>query len=341
MTALDRSRRTFVSGALLLAANPRVVVAQAMARKVRFVYIADSSVHSNEARPGEANFLIVQNRLGERGYAAGRNLEGRHLIARLDDGGLKEVLREAIAWAPDVLMVEGTSVSRAALNATATVPIVFVNVGDPLRSGLVASMARPGANATGVTTHNVILYFKRLELVRELLPQASRVGVFWDRTFEYYPGFHDEYLDLARRLRLEVIEGDISRHRGELGEAVKVIERVRPDAVTRVNPWPSLRRPDPGALLVGLQERLGIPCVGDSPNLPGASALLASMGAVPVDHFRRGADVAVQVFLGRKPSDIPVDQETRVLLQVNLQTARKLGIRIPKAVLLRADKVIE
>lgn len=187
----------------------------------------------------------------------------------------------------------------------------------------------------------MILYFKRLELIRELLPLASRAGVVWDRSFEYYPGFHREYLDLAKRLRLDLIEGDVARHDGDVDRAMNVIERGRPDAATRVNPWPSQRVARPGALLVDFQQRTGIPCVGDSVEFTRTLPLLASMGTVLRDHLRRGADIVAKVLSGMKPADIPVDQETRVMLQVNLLTARKLGIRIPKSVLLRADKVIE
>lgn len=331
-------RRAFIVGTTAAALLPLLAHSQPPARRVRVAVLYDASAHPNKEGIADTD-AALNERLAALGYSAESNLEWNQFYVRIGAGEASDAIGRAIEWKPDVILTEATPLTLAVKKATSTIPVVFMNVADPLGSGVVTSLARPGANITGASQFYARLAFKRLELTREILPEARSVAVAWDRTFTYWAGFHEEFIEAARRLGLRVIEGDMARSPGGWPELLRNVQSARPDALLVLGPWPSQRDRAPSNF-AEFQERTRIPVIFGIIN-PMRTELLVMLGADNMDHVRRSADILARVMSGERPGDISVDQATRILLQVNLRTARRLGIKVPKSVLLRADRIIE
>ena len=305
----------------------------------RVLFLADTTL----GPPGHMKVLHerIKEKLGEAGYKAGANLDLRMVPILAGGVSVADNIRSELEWKPHVIITHGTFVTRQTQKATSEIPIVFTQVADPLRAGIVREIARPGGNTTGVTQFFLQLVGKLLELIREILPSAKRVAVIWDRGHEYWPGFHQEFIDSAAALGLTVIEGDAARGEGTWEDCYRQVMPQRPEALMPIGPWPNLRRAiRPDEMMQAFQERTRIP-VFYGGILRVSDPLLVQLGADFVDHVGRGADIVARVLSGEKPGDIAVDRATRIVLKVNLASARRLGITIPKAVLLRADEVMQ
>ena len=334
------ARRDAIVAMLAIAAAPCLALAQPSGKRVhRVIYFPDATINAGETPVGARSFGVLKSQLATHGLDEPRDVELKHIFDTVGEVRLKTAFRDALDWSPDVILVEGTRMTREVQRLTKTIPIVFVNVADPLGSELVPSIARPGGNTTGATQFYALLAMKRLEVTREILPEARSVAVVWDRAFKYYPGFYNEFGKAAERLGFELIEGDMERS-GSWEAVLAELAPRRPGAVLPLGPWPSLRVRPEGRPLVDFQEKTRIPVIFGIINQDYDDCLV-QLGADSGEHYRRAADIVVRVLAGERPGDISVDQATRILVQVNLRTARRLGVKVPKALLLRADRVIE
>jgi putative ABC transport system substrate-binding protein len=235
------------------------------------------------------------------------------------------------------VIVAGTTNSAfAAETATTTVPIVFMTAEDPVRLGLVASVARPGGNATGINFLSAELTAKRLELLHELVPGAVRVAVIVNpATADAETTLRDvEPAARAMGLKVQVLNASTGR---EIDAAFASFMRERPDAVfVSLDPFLNSRR----AQLVNLASRHALPATFSNRDFAEIGGLM-SYGANIADAFRQVGTYAGRVLKGAKPADLPVVQASKFELVINAQTARMLGLEVPPMLLARADTVIE
>ena len=265
-----------------------------------------------------------QNFTFERRYGAGNNAALPDLAARL------------VRLRVDVIVTIGTPATRAAKNATETIPIVFARVGDPVGSGFVRTLAQPGGNLTGVSILTVALGAKRLELLRNAVPGVTRVGVLWDPSFPPAAPELREIEGAARALGVEIHPAAVRRPE-EFEGALLALKRQRADAVFIVN---GTVFGEHEKRLADLAAKIRLPMMVLRRGMVEAGGLL-SYSANYLDMYRRAASYLDKVLKGAKPADLPVEQPTQLELVINLKTARALGLTISPSVLLRADHIIE
>jgi putative ABC transport system substrate-binding protein len=274
--------------------------------------------------------------LREWGWVEGKNVvfENRNAENQLER--LPELAADLIRLKVDVIVAAGTLAPLAAKQATATIPIVMTTAGDPLGSGLVASLARPGGNVTGMSLMVPDLGAKRLELLKELLPRLSRVAVLWNAANPYSALVYKETQAGGRTLGIDVQSLDV-RGPDDFDGAFEAARRLRPDALITVE--------DP--LTASYRKHIADFAAGQQlPSLHGirefvAAGGLISYGANLADLSRRAAYYVDKIFKGAKPADLPVQQPTKFEMVINAQTARMLGLTVPPTLLARADEVIE
>ena len=275
--------------------------------------------------------------LRELAYVEGQNVVFQPRWGNGQVSRLQGLATELVAAKVDILVTAGNPASLAAKQATSSIPIVTANGPDPVELGLAASLARPGGNVTGLTSVSSELAAKRLGLVKELIPQVSRVAALWDRT--------------ARGSVLNVRDTEGAAR--SLGIALQSVA-VRPDPKEYDAAFVAIKRGRAGAVIVvqssaffagyqrisdlALVHRL--PSVGGSKEYPEAGGLI-SYGADYPDLFRRAAVFVDKILKGAKPADLPVEQPNKFELVINLKAAKALGLPIPPSLLQRADQVIE
>jgi ABC-type uncharacterized transport system substrate-binding protein len=273
--------------------------------------------------------------LKETGYVEGENVAIDYRSAETQNDRLPELAADLIRRRVSVIAAGSTASAFAAKAATTTIPIVFVVLDDPVRLGLVASLARPGGNMTGINFLSAELAAKRLELLRELVPGAARVGVLVNPTNpaaetirELIPAAH------AMGLQIQICNASTSR---EIDAAFATFLRERPDALF-VSPDPlfTSRR----VQLVNTAARHAIPATFSHREFAEVGGLM-SYGPNQTDTFRQFGVYTGRILKGTKPADLPVVQSTKFELIVNAQTARMLGLTVPPTLLSIADEVIE
>jgi putative ABC transport system substrate-binding protein len=280
-----------------------------------------------------AGWRVFEERLRELGYVEGKNLV---LVRRWADGvdaQLPALAQELVADAPELIVVTTTPATQAVMRATNALPIIFIGSADPVAAGLVASLARPGGNVTGVSAQLVDVNEKRLGLMREIVPQARRLALLGPD--------NDGVRAVLKRLQTLASSMNVE---------VRLVEAR--DAATIERAFQHLRAEGIDALLVAsalvqhnrqviaLAERHRVPASYIQKEALEAGALLV-FGPDTSSYYRRGAEYMHRVLSGAKPSDLPVEQPRAYWLGVNQRTAKGLGLRIPGSVLLSADRVIE
>jgi ABC-type uncharacterized transport system substrate-binding protein len=274
--------------------------------------------------------------LRELGWVEGKNVvfERRYAENRLER--LPELAADLVRLKVDVIIAGGTLAPLAAKRATSTIPIVMVAAGDPLGSGLVASLARPGGNVTGTSAMVPDLGGKRLELLKEILPRLARVAVLWNAANPYSANVFKETQGAGRTLGIEVQSLEV-RGPDDFDGAFEAATKQRPDAMITAD--------DP--LTLSYRKRIADFATGQLlPSLSGFREFvevggLISYGANLDDVFRRTAGYVDKILKGAKPADLPVEQPTKFDLVINLTTAKTLGLTVPPSLLARADEVIE
>jgi putative tryptophan/tyrosine transport system substrate-binding protein len=273
-------------------------------------------------------------RLHELGWSEGRTIAIKYRWAEGRTERYAEIAAEFVRLKVDVIVTGGAAVP-AVKQATSVIPTVFAVADDAVGTGLVASLARPGGNVTGLSNQQIDLVGKRIELLRELIPGLRRLAIMANTDA---PGVRLEMAEaqtVAGRLGLQVVTSAIRRAE-DIAPAFEAIEGLANALYVCGDALTSTYRIRINTLALGLR----LPTILPARDLVETAGLI-SYGANFPDLFRRAADLVDKILRGAKPADIPVEQPTKFDFVINLTTAKALGLKIPEAVLLRADEVIE
>ena len=333
----EMPRRAFmaaITGGLLAA--PLAAGAQQAGKVFRIGYLVLGSLESPEGRPSLDAF---RQGLRERGYVEGQNIIVEYRPADGRAERLPALAAELVRLKVDLIVAGATPSARAARQASSTIPIVASNMADPVQDGLVASLARPGGNVTGSTFLGPELVPKRLALLKEVLPGASRIAVLW------HPGAFGERTmnDMvketeaaARTLGVQLQFAEV-RHPDEFDRAFSAMAGAHASALIV---FPSAMLFNERTRIVALAAQRRLPAMYQSRGFVELGGLIA-YGTSITDGYRHAATYVDKILKGAKPGDLPVEQPTKYELVINLKTARALGLTIPPSLLQRADQVIE
>jgi putative ABC transport system substrate-binding protein len=265
-----------------------------------------------------------QNLIVERRYAEGK--------AEL----LQPFAEELVRLNVDIIVTNGTDAAIAAKNATTTIPIVMLSVGDPVRVGLVASLARPGGNITGFSIVSPELDRKRLEVLHEVLPAAQRIGVLVNPTNPISSIGRGEYEQMFRSRGIQPIFVEVSEP-NKIEKAVATVARQRGQAMIVANDSIFMAT---RVALMRAAMKYALPTVVGNRDFLKAGGLVSYTQSRP-EIYRRNAAFIDRILRGAKPADLPIEQPTQFELVINMKTAKALGLTIPQSLLLRADEVIQ
>jgi putative ABC transport system substrate-binding protein len=285
---------------------------------------------------GRHYWEACQQGLRDLGYVDGQNI---HLEPRWADGHhgrLPALAAELVQRGVDVIVSAATPASRAAHAATRSVPIVFVAVADPMRAGLVASLARPGGNVTGITLLTPELSGKRLQFVAEILPQAQRVALLTNPDNLSHTVFLEETRAAAQVLGLQ-LQPLVARGLEEIESAFRALAQGGSGALIVFDDpvlWNHRKK------IVGLAAEHRLPVMYGYREFVDDEGLM-SLGPARVALYRRTATYVDRILKGTKPAELPVEQPTEFEFIINLKTAKAIGLTIPPAVLARADEIIQ
>ena len=287
----------------------------------------------------QARLAIFRQSLQELGWTIGRNLRIDYRWSRGDTDQARTLAKELVELQPDVILGETTSSVRALQQTTAAIPIVFTNLSNPLGSGFIASMARPGGNITGFTNFESSMGGKWLQILKEVVPSVSRAAIMFNPAVSTHiaKGYYlDSLEDAAKRLVVEQIATPVQKA-NDIENAINTLARksdgaliVLPDTFTLVH----------RDLILRLTAHNRVPAVY-SFRLFAQSGGLMSYGINATDQFPRAASYVDRILKGEKPADLPVQAPTKYELVINLKTAKALGLEVPPTLLARADEVIE
>jgi putative tryptophan/tyrosine transport system substrate-binding protein len=318
--------------ALLLFAAPLAVEAQQSGKIPRLAVFSASTMAS-----ASSNDEAFKQGLREHGYVEGQNiaLERRYADGRVER--MAEIAAELVRMKVDVIVVSSDPAIAVIKRQTQSIPIVMVNSSDPVGTGFIASLARPGGNITGTSSMSPELSAKRLELLREVIPGLSRVTVMWN------PDVRGALLDYkglegpARSLGVQLQSIEVS-HTDDLTRAFSAISDARAEALIVITPNP-VAVANRGQF-IGFVQRTRLPSVYGAQSYVDAGGLMA-YGTSQTELWRRATTYVDKILKGAKPADLPVEQPTRFDLVVNLKAAKAIGLTIPPSVLRRADRVIQ
>jgi putative ABC transport system substrate-binding protein len=270
--------------------------------------------------------------LRELGYVEGKNILIEHRYEGLD-GRLPDLVAELVQLKVDVIVVRALGAIRAAKQATKTIPIVILTNADPVATGLIDSLARPGANITGISLLTRELSGKRLELLKEAVPKISRVGVLGETAAI---GFKD-YEAASRALKIQFLSLEVRRSNPDYEGAFQAAVKGRVSAIITIS----------GSLAASYSKRIAdlaiknrLPSMSEGSHYVEAGGLM-SYATDDAANFRRAAYFVDKILKGTKPADLPVEQPTKFEFVINLKTAKQIDLTIPPNVLVRADKVIK
>jgi len=323
-------RRDFIKViAGLAAAWPLAVRAQTPAGKIYRVGILQPG------KPPEPLVEALRERLKELGYREGHNIAYEYRWAEGKNERLVELAKELVDVKVDVITTLSTPAALAAKNVTKTIPIVFTGVGDPVGAGVVHSLSHPGGNVTGISTLAIEMSEKRLELLKEIVPNAASVATVWNDTNPSMVLSAREAQNAADRLDLNLqsigVHDLIS-----FDAAFATISSSHFNALlTLVDPFTREHR----QRIVDFAAQRRLPAIYESREFVDAGGLISYGPSFPALQ-RRAADYVSMIFKGGKPVDIPIEQPTKFELIINLKTAKELGLTIPPTVLARADELI-
>jgi putative ABC transport system substrate-binding protein len=274
--------------------------------------------------------------LRELGYVEGRNLV---IEARYDGGntaGLTERAADLARLKVDVIFAASSTYVRAARQATRTIPIVFAAHNDPVGTGDAASLGHPGGNATGLTMMGTDLSVKQMQLLRQIVPGATRFAILWNPTTPSHGPALEQIEAAARSLGIELrrVEAKLA---SDMDAAFAAAKRERAQAVfVLASPMVGLET----SLLASVAAKHRLPTMYSAREFAEAGGLIA-YGPDRLDMYRRSAEYVDKILKGAKPGDLPIEQPTKLELIINLKSAKMLGIKIPESVLVRADALIQ
>jgi len=304
--------------------------AQQLKKVARIGFLASSSSERVKSR-----LAAFQQGLRELGYVEEKNVIIEYRSAEGKFERLPEIASELVRLKVDLLVVEGAPAAHATKNATSVIPIVIGNAADPVGTGLVASLARPGGNITGLSDFNLGVVTKRLELLKEVVPSASRIAVLWNPTNPTNPLQLKETQAAAPGLGVTLLSLE-AKGADDIERAFSAIRKERPGALIVIGD-PMFGTQQKRITQLTIKSRL--PAIYGAPESVDAGGLM-SYGTNFADLFRRAATYADKILKGTKPADLPVEQPKKFEFIINLKAAKQIGLIIPPNVLARADRVI-
>jgi len=313
----------------------QAISANAQELRVRTVGVLIGLANDAEAK---ARVKAFEQGLEREGWSVGQNLRIEYRYAEGDSVRMQAFVKELVELKPDCILGHSTPVVTALMQATRTIPIVFVFVADPVGSGFVASLARPAGNITGFTIFPATITGKYLSMLKEMVPQLVRVASLYNPDTAPAAGtfFSTPFADAANEFKVQPITAQV-RNSAEIESAIVKLSRepnsgliVMPDAFTAVH----------RKLIISLAAQFRIPAIYPYRYFSEEGGLLSN-GVNTSDLFRRAAKYVSRILRGAKPADLPVQTPTKFELVINLRTAKALGIAIPKMLLAGADRVIE
>jgi putative tryptophan/tyrosine transport system substrate-binding protein len=274
--------------------------------------------------------------LGELGWTVGRNVQIDYRWGGGDPERFRRSASELVALAPNVILANSTPAVLALQQATRAVPIVFVNVADPVGSGIVGSLARPGGNATGFTVFEYSIGAKWLELLKEIAPRVTQVAVLRDHRSPAGIGQFSAIQTVASSLKMELYPLGVDDIQGIDDAVAAAVRKPTGGMIVTASPVATKHRES----IIGLAARRQLPAVYTAHAFVSAGGLI-SYGPDRVAPFRNAAGYIDRILKGERQADLPVQHPTKYELVVNLKTAKALGLDLPASVLARADEVIE
>jgi ABC-type uncharacterized transport system substrate-binding protein len=325
-------RRDFIAGLGTAAAWPIVARAQQGDRVRRIGVLIGGDENDPEWKPRLSAFTQA---LADLGWTDGRNVRMDPRWGGGDINRIRALAQELVGLQPDIIAVAGSLPTAAVQRETRTIPIVMMNVGDPVGNGFVAALNRPGGNITGFANLEASMGGKWLELLSEIAPQLKRAAIMFnpDTSGSFFlPSFETGARSLKVEAIIAPIHGDV-----EIETAIKDLGRepggglvVMPDTFMTVHRAP----------IISAAARSNVPAVYSQSFFAREGGLL-SYGYDQADTFRRAASYVDRILRGAKPGDLPVQFPVKYEMTVNLKTAKALGLTVPQSILLRADEVIE
>jgi putative ABC transport system substrate-binding protein len=301
------------------------------------IYRVGQLLQTSPPLPGGNLCGLACAKLRELGYSEGRNL----IVERRWAGGRNELFpslaAELVALKPDVIVADSTPAALAAKRATTSIPIVMVNVSDPVGNGIVASLARPGGNVTGFTDFGMDLAVKDVDLMHNLVPKASRIAVLMSEN-PVHPLQLKLIQDAARRVPLTVLPTMVKTE-ADLEEAFASMVRQGSGAIIWLGGAP-ISTPSQVSKCIELAAKTKLPMLFPGKSWPERGGLI-SYAPTSKESWEGVAIYIAKILKGAKPADLPVEQPTSFELVINLKTAKALGLTIPPSLLARADQVIE
>jgi len=326
-------RRTFINLTVVLSAALRSAHAQRPASVARIGFLSPAS----PAGGWDIRLQAFRDGLRALGYVEGKNLQ---LEVRWGEGNLERLpvlAAELIQLKVDVIVAASSPAVIAARQATRTIPIVMPLSSDPVGDGLVASLAHPGGNITGLSVMSVELGEKRIQLLKEMFPRVVRaMDVLWNPDYVGMRARFEQAREAAPLVGLTVRSVEV-RDTRELNAALDAIVREHPEALlVLVDPLTLSQR----KRIVDFAAEQRLPAIYEASDFVDVGGLV-SYGANARDQFRRAASYVDKILRGSKPGDLPIEQPTRFELVLNMSAAKALGIKFPESILLRADRVVE
>lgn len=322
-----RRRFLITSGSIL--ALPGLSFAQGQTNRIAILF-------GSNVRVAEPYQKVFFSRLAELGYHEGRNLVVERWFAEGNFDRLPALANELVARKPDVIVASTTPSTLALVKATRSIPIVFVNAIDPVGNRIVQSLARPGGNVTGTSGLNEQLQAKLLQMLKEILPAATRVAILFNplsqSELQFVAVLQAEAPKLGLSLQRVAVEKEAA-----FAQAFKSIELAKPDALyVAQSPFAMTH----AARIMEFANDRTLPVIGGTTEHVALGALL-TYWSNPTEYFRDAAALVAKILEGARPADLPVQQVRSFEMVVNLKAAKALGLTLPQSILLSADRVIE
>jgi ABC-type uncharacterized transport system substrate-binding protein len=326
-------RREFITLLGGAAALPLAAHAQQPERMRRIGVLMNLGANDKDA---QANLATFSQSLQQLGWTDGKNVRIETRWGGGHASGIGKQAANLVALAPDVIFATGTAAMRPFLQATRTIPIVFVQVADPVGAGFVDSLARPGGNATGFIQFEYSLSGKWLELLKQIAPSVTRAAVLRDSAITSGIGQFAVIQSVAPSLGMDVTAINLRDATG-IERTVSAFARTSNGGLILTASALSVFHKN---LIIGLAARYKLPAVYYRRHFATIGGLV-SYGYNSADQFRRAASYVDRILKGEKPADLPVQAPTKYELVINLKTAKALGLTVPSSLLTRADEVIE
>jgi putative ABC transport system substrate-binding protein len=320
--------------AVSLALAPVTAESQQASKVYRVGFLHWGSLTSDQ----QIQIQAFEQALRQRGWVTGENLVITYRYAEGQYDRLPALAGELARLEPHVIVALPTVATRAAKDVTSTIPIVMMNVSDPIGEGFITSLARPGANVTGLAYIPTLeIYAKQLQLLKETVPRAQRIAVLWNPANPAAAPIVRTVEDAARALGVPELRVSGARAPEEFEPAFRAMTQARADALLVVADSVFSTHK---ARLFDLSRRHRLPTMSGQDDYAKAGGLM-SYAANRTDLYRRAAGYVDRLLRGASPAELPVEQPTKFELVINLKTAKALGLTIPQSLLVRADEIIE